>query len=82
MFTLPASIKKSDKNSQESVNTPFSKFKRGILRRSRVSVPLWPKFEFLLDIMHVLDTFKCKVDMINSNREIVAISFLDAQGQL
>ena len=32
--------------------------------------------------MDVLVTYKFKMDLINSNREKVATSFLDAQGQL
>ena len=37
--------------------------------------PIWPKFELLLDIMHVLDTYKFKMDyLFNCNREKVATS--------
>ena len=36
--------------------------------------PTWPKFKLLLDIMHVLDTYKFKMDRIKSNREKVATS--------
>ena len=43
--------------------------------------PIWSKFENLVDVMHVLNTFKFKIDQINSNREKVATSFLDALGQ-
>ena len=50
---------------------------------SIVGGPLWPKFELLLDIMIVLDTYKFEMYQINSNREKVATSiFFDAQGQL
>ena len=30
---------------------------------------IWSKFELLLDIMHVLDTYKFKMDWINTKRE-------------
>ena len=30
---------------------------------------IWSKFELLLDIMHVLDTYIFKMDWINTNRE-------------
>ena len=50
---------------------------------SVVGGPIWPKFELIRDIMHVLVTYKFKMDLINSDREKVATSiFLDAQGQL
>ena len=40
------------------------------------------EIDLLLDIIHVLNTYKSKMDQINSNREKVAnIDFLDAQGQ-
>ena len=35
---------------------------------------IWTKFELLLDIMHVQDTSKFKMDRINSSREKVATS--------
>ena len=40
-----------------------------------VSGPIWPKFKLLLDLMHVLDTYKFKIEVINSNREKVATLF-------
>ena len=50
---------------------------------SVVSGPIWPKFELVQDNMHVLVTYKFKMDRINSNREKRVTSiFLDAQGQL
>ena len=49
---------------------------------SKVGGPIWPKFELLLDTMYALDGYKCNMDRINSNREKVATSFYDAQGQL
>ena len=58
------------------------------LRRSRaansvVGGPVWPKFEFIHNIMHVLVTSKFEKDRINMNRDYVMISiFLDTQGQL
>ena len=50
---------------------------------SVVGGPIWPKFELVQDNMHVLVTYKFKMDRINSNREKRVTSiFLDAQGQL
>ena len=34
-----------------------------------VGGPIWPKFELVQDNMHVLVTYKFKMDRINSNRE-------------
>ena len=39
---------------------------------SVVGGPSWPKFELVRDIMHVLITYKSKMDLINSDREKVA----------
>ena len=36
---------------------------------SVVGGPIWPKFELVQDNMHVLVTYKFKMDRINSNRE-------------
>ena len=36
---------------------------------SVVSGPIWPKFELVQDNMHVLVTYKFKMDRIYSNRE-------------
>ena len=36
---------------------------------SVVGGPIWPKFELVQDNMHVLVTYKIKMDRINSNRE-------------
>ena len=36
---------------------------------SVVGGPIWPKFELGQDNMHVLVTYKFKMDRINSNRE-------------
>ena len=36
---------------------------------SVVGGPIWPKFELVQDNMHVLVTYKSKMDRINSNRE-------------
>ena len=52
---------------------------RGYFRRSRadnslVGGPIWLKFELLLNIMHVLDTYKSKMDWINNIREKVVTS--------
>ena len=82
MFSLPASITSSDqKQPRNSGDTIFSIIS---LRadNSIVGGLIWPILE-LVDIMHVLDTYKFKRDWINSNREKVATSiFFDAQGQL
>ena len=57
------------------------------LRRSRaansvVDGPIWPKFELIHNIMHVLVTSKFEKDRININGYYVMTSiFLDAQGQ-
>ena len=57
------------------------------LRRSRaanyvVGGPIWPKFELIHNIMHVLVTSKFEKDRININRDYVMGNFSDAQGQL
>ena len=39
-----------------------------------MGVPIWPKFEYFLVIMYVLDTNKFKMDRITSNQEKVATS--------
>ena len=49
-------------------------FRLSMADNSAVGDPIWPKFELLLDIMHVLDTYKFKMDWINSNREKLATS--------
>ena len=49
-------------------------FKLSRADNSVVGGPIWQKFKLLLDIMHVLDTYKFKMDQINSNREKVATS--------
>ena len=36
---------------------------------SVVGGPIWPNFELVQDNMHVLITYKFKMDRINSNRE-------------
>ena len=56
------------------------------LRRSRaansvVGGPIWPKFELIHNIMHVLVTSKFENDRINGDYVMTSI-FLDAQGQL
>ena len=58
------------------------------LRRSRVDNSIlcgliWSKFELLLDIMNVLNTYKFKMVQINSNRKKVATSiFRTVKGSL
>ena len=44
--------------------------------------PIWPKFELIHNIMHVLVTSKFEKDRININGDYVMTSILDAQGQL
>ena len=67
-------------NSRDKVVTPSFPLSMGVFfRRSRadnsvVGGPIWPKFELIRDIMHVLFTYKFKMDLINSDREKVATS--------
>ena len=42
-----------------------------------VSGPIWPKFEFVRDFMHVLFICRFKKDRIKNNREKVETSFGD-----
>ena len=63
------------KTAEKKLQDRFSNYKSlGVfLRRSRadnfiVPGPIWPKFKLLLDIMHVLDTYKFKMDRINSKQ--------------
>ena len=50
---------------------------------SVVGGPIWPKFELVQYNMHVLVTYKFKMDRINSNREKGGdMDFLNAQWQL
>ena len=82
--------KGSNQNQQrKSGNTIFPIIRSiGVfLRRSRaansvVGGPIWPKFELIHNIMHVLVTSKFEKDRININRDYVMHRFLDAQGQL
>ena len=70
MYSLPASIKRIGSKTTKKKWThhfPNCKSMGGVFRRSRAD-----KFELLLDIMHVLDTYTFKIDRINSNREKVA----------
>ena len=58
-------------------------FRRSRPDNSVVGGPIWPKFELVRAIMHVLVTYKFKMDLINSDRKKSGdIDFLDAQGQL
>ena len=41
---------------------------------SVVGGQIWPKFELIQDIVHVLNTCKFEKDRINSNREKVVTS--------
>ena len=47
-------------------------FRRSMADNSIVSGLMWTKFELFLDIMHVPNTYKFKMDQINSNLEKVA----------
>ena len=49
-------------------------FRRSRAANSVVGGPIWPKFEFIQDIMHVLITCKFEKDRINSNGEKVVTS--------
>ena len=74
--------RKSGKN-----HVPHYKSMGVYLRRSRaansvVGGPIWPKFELIHNIMHVLVTSKFEKDRININGDYVITSILDAQGQL
>ena len=79
----------NQKQQRKSGNTIFPIIRSiGVfLRRSRaansvVGGPIWPKFELIHNIMHVLVTSKFEKDRININRLRDDIDFLDAQGQL
>ena len=50
-------------------------FRRSRAGNSVVSGPIWPKFEPVRDLMHVLITCKYKKDRIKSNREKVETPF-------
>ena len=49
-------------------------FPRSRAANSAVGGPIWPKFELIQDIMHVLITCKFEKDRINSNGEKVVTS--------
>ena len=49
-------------------------FRRSRAANSVVGGPIWPKFELIQDIMHVLITCKFEKDRINSNGEKVVTS--------
>ena len=80
----------NQKQQRKSGNTifPIIRSMGVFLRRSRaansvVGGPIWPKFELIHNIMHVLVTGKFEKDRININRDYMMTSiFLDAQGQL
>ena len=63
------------KNERASMETAFSHYKSmgNFFRRSRaansvISGPIWPKFELVRDLMHVLVTCKYKKDRIKNNK--------------
>ena len=49
-------------------------FRRSRAANSEVGGPIWPKFELIQDIVHVLITCKFEKDRINSNGEKVVTS--------
>ena len=72
----------SIKNYRASIETQFSHYKSmgNVFQRSRaanskVSGPIWPKFELVRDFMHILVTYKYKKNRIKSNREKVETPF-------
>ena len=77
MLSLPASIKRIGlKTTKKKWRHHFPHYKSMafFFRCSRadnsiVGGPFWPKFELVQDNMHVLVTYKFKMDRINSNRE-------------
>ena len=70
----------NQKQQRKSGNTILPIMSMGVfLRRSRaansvVGGPIWPKFELIQDIMHVLITCNFEKDRINSNGEKVVTS--------
>ena len=68
------------KNSRKNMMTVFpiinlwDFFRRSRAANSVVGGPIWPKFELIQDIMHVLITCKFEKDRINSNGEKVVTS--------
>ena len=71
----------NQKQQRKSGNTIFPIIRSiGVfLRRSRaansvVGGPIWPKFELIHNIMHVLVTSKFEIDRININRDYVMTS--------
>ena len=79
MFVIQGQLTFDDdsvKNERASMETPFSHCKSmEIFRRSRaansvVRCRIWPKFDLVRDIMHVLVTCKYKKDRIKSNQEM------------
>ena len=58
-------------------------FRRSRADNSVVGGPIWPKFELVRDIMHVLVTYKFKIGSDQQRpRKSGDIDFLDNQGQL
>ena len=78
MFLLPESIKKIGlKTTKKSwkhhlrIITLWAYFYK-YNSRANFSIlcgTIWSKFELLLDVMHVLDTYKFKMDWINTKQE-------------
>ena len=72
MFLLPESIKGIRlKQPRKDGNTIFHIVSLDVLKavNSILCGPIWSKFELLLDIMRVVNTYKFKMDHINSNRD-------------
>ena len=92
MFLLHESIKRiQSKTTEKKWKHHFPNYimsmgvflRRSWAANSVVDGPIWPKFELILNTMHVLVTSKFEKDRININRDYVMTSiFLDAQGQL
>ena len=78
---MKVSKESNQKQQRKSGNTifPIIRSMGVILRRSRaansvVGGPIWPKFELIHNIMHVLVTGKFEKDRININRDYVMTS--------
>ena len=84
MFLLPESIKKTgSKTTKKRWKHHFPHhMTMGVFLYIQLQITpyyvvlIWSKFELLLDIMHVLDTYKFKIDWINTKREKMETSIL------
>ena len=84
MKVSKGSNQKQQRKSGNTIIRPIGVFLRcSRAANSVVGGPIWPKFELIHDIMHVLVTSRFEKDQININRDYVMTSFfLNAQGQL